>query len=161
MRGLGKLLAFLNPLDQQAASQIWKANAGKGMLGQALAVGGAATKQVMGGGYFQGRTLFSTARGLRSRISMGKFGTPVIRKQMARELGGQRKMVAGGLAAWAGLNMMAPDSSLTKASNTIGIAGGAILAGRGIVKPRWGAKAAGAVYGGAGLYAGAKMLGVM
>ena len=142
MRNLGRLLTALNPLDQSAISQIRKASSASGGMGQMLGLAYAGAKQVLGGGYFKGKTLSGVNGRLRS-LTPGNIGGAMEGVMMdidsragrtlrtvalggRKERGNIRKMAAGGLGAWAGLNVMAPDSNLTTAAN-IAVVGGAAV----------------------------------
>lgn len=174
MAKLGKLLAFVNPLDQSAVSQIVKANKGGGFFGQAAAlVKEGARAMAPGGGYWKGKTVRAVNGKLRS-LTPGNIGSPLqmsLSREGAKarlpwraarnEVAGQRKLFAGAVGAWAGLNVMAPDSSLTGAANMVAGAAGTVALGRGVVGPRWGPKAAAGFYAGMGGLAGAKMLGIL
>ena len=69
-----------------------------------------------------------------------------------------RKGVVLGGAAWAGLNVVAPDSNLTKGANVVAAAGmaygGGLAAGR-----RFGRGARNLTWGAAGAFGAAKMFG--
>lgn len=128
MRNMGKLVAMLNPLDQSAVQQVMKANAGRGKIGQMIGLGVAGAKQVMSGGYFQGRTATVGRGGAlvgRARGPVGSSLDAMGTKAYARSAGQARQAVGGVAAAWAGLNLMAPDSNLTTLAN-IGVVGGGL-----------------------------------
>jgi hypothetical protein len=168
MRGMGKLMAMLNPLDQSAMSQIAKSTAGKGMFARSAALAGAGAKQILHGGYFRGRTATAMQGGIRSRAArpqgMGPVGLGSVgsanRARYAATVGSTRKYAAIGAGAWAGLNILAPNSNLTGAANIVGGAGLAVGMG-GPIQRRWGTRGRNMWYAGAGAYGAGKMFGVI
>jgi len=153
MRNLGKLLTALNPLDQSAMTQIAKATMGQSFGKRGLAFAKAGMKQIAGGGYFRGRTMNwgGVARGFR-----GLSGT----RDMRVDTANARRAVAGVIGAWAGLNVMAPNSNFTSMANYGMAAAGMTAAGQGPIKGKWGQTGANIAYAGAAGTLGAKMFGV-
>ena len=68
--------------------------------------------------------------------------------------------VAGVVGAWAGLNTMAPESSLTTAAN-YGMMGAAAIAAGPSVQSKFGNRGRNILYGGVGGTLGLKMFGVI
>ena len=154
MQGLGKLLTALNPLTQSKSQQIMKATKDSGILGRAFGFLKAGGKQVFSGGYFKGIN-----RGIESE---GIRGSGLVRagsRELTKELATTRTAVAGLGAAWAGLNYMAPDSSLTTLAN-YGVAAAATYAVGRDVQSKLGNRARNVLYGGVGGALGLKMFGV-
>jgi len=132
MRGLGRLVGMLNPLDQSAVSQIMKANAGRGMLAQGLAVGTAGAKQIATGGYWRGKNLAHRQRGFGSHFTGAMKGaTREQARRVSSNFGSVRQGAGAMVGAWAGLNLLAPESNLTTMANYGAVGGvGAILAAK-------------------------------
>ena len=173
-RSLGRLMAFANPLDQSAVQQILKSQSGKGIFAKGLALASAGAKQITSGGYWQGRNLRAVRGKLRS-LSGGNVGGEVMSnmrskagyqmrsraRKMNREIGGQRKMLAGGVGAFLGLNVMAPDSGLTNTANMVVGAGAFVGAAKFGVGAKWGRNAEVGMYAAGGAALGAKMMGII
>ena len=151
MRGLGKLITALNPLDASMMNQMGKAMSGQSMFRRGLNYAKAGAKQIAGGGYFRGISA-SASGGLSPRGP----GNAAIRRTAANS----RLAVAGIGAAWAGLNFLAPNSGLTSMANYGMVIGGAAAAGPG-VQAKFGNRGRNIMYGGVGGVLGAKMFGVI
>ena len=174
MRGLGKLVAMLNPLDQAAASQIWKAGkASGGLLGGVLGVGRAGANQVLSRNYWQGRNMAMSATGRLRQRSIGNIGLggrePTMGGLKAAAVGARPgtqdvarlRRTAGAIGgAWMGLNLLAPDSNITGGANTVAMAAGVLGAGK-MIGNKWGRGASTMWYGGAGAAALGRMTGVI
>ena len=168
MKGLGKLVGMLNPLDQSAVNQIRK-SAGGGFLNQAVALSKAGINQVKSGAYFRGQHLVYDAKAVGGKVrgyanrSMGTLGSGTsvrARTAVARGTGEWRRNIAMGGAAWAGLNLMAPDSNLTKAANWAGGIGAVYGAGR-MSGSSFGPMARNLTWGAGGAYGAGKLFGVI
>jgi len=156
MRGLGmKLLTALNPLDQSMAQQIMKATAGKGLISRGFEFAKAGGKQIASGGYFSGIN--------RGAEGTGWGGSGLVRaggRQLTKDYARTRTTVAGIGAAWAGLNYLAPESSLTTLAN-YGVAGAATYAVGSDLQKKFGNRGRNLLYGGVGGVMGANMFGLI
>jgi len=156
MRGLGKLLTALNPLDQSMMNQISKATMGDTFGKRAMTFAKAGMSQIGRGGYFSG-----VSRGGKG-TGMGGSGLMRGANDISRQdAASARKAVAGVLGAWAGLNVMAPNSNLTTMANYGMAAGATVAMGQGPIKSKWGQQGANIAYAGAAGGLGAKMFGVI
>lgn len=154
MRGLGRLVSMLNPLDQSATQQILK-SAGKGFMNRAAALGHAGARQVLSGGYFRGKSL---RYGAKQGFFSGRTGATIGK---TTDIAGARKTVTALAGAWAGLNALAPGSFPTQMMNMGAGAVGVGMLGRGPVRNRWGPGAEKKLYLGAGGVGAASLLGII
>jgi hypothetical protein len=93
--------------------------------------------------------------------TMGNLKTAAAGARPATQDVARLRRTAGGIgAAWMGLNLLAPDSNITRGANIV--AGGAGVLGAGkMIGNKWGSGARNMWYGGAGAAALGKMTGVI
>lgn len=111
MKGLGRLLTALNPLDQAALSQASKLG-GDATWQRLMGAAKGIAKGFNPRGYFKG--LHRTTEG----AGWGGEGWVKGSAESRRRLASQRKTGAIGMGVWGGLNMIDPDSGGTRAVNT-------------------------------------------